>query len=97
MLRIIFVLLGILVFLIGLAFASLNAGPITIDYYFGQGQYPVVLLLVGVLELGTLLGVLVGVGRIVALKREIARIRRKERIAEQEIRNLRALPLRDGH
>lgn len=97
MLRTLYALLGLIVFLLGLAFASLNAGPVTIDYYFGQGEYPLVLMLVGVLALGTLLGALVGVGRILRMKREIASIRRKERLAEQEIRNLRALPLRDNH
>jgi len=97
MLKVIYALCGLILFLLGLAFASLNAGPVTIDFYLGRGEYPLVLVLVGVLAVGTLLGALVGLGRVLRLKREIGRLRRSERLAEQEIRNLRALPLRDSH
>jgi hypothetical protein len=42
-----------------------------------------------------LLGSLVGLGRVVRVKREMARLRRESRATEEEVRNLRALPLQD--
>lgn len=96
MLKLIYALLALVLFVATLSFAALNAAPVTIDYYLGQHQVPLSLLLVVTLALGALLGSLVGLARVLHVKRELARLRRAARATEEEVRNLRALPLRDG-
>ncbi|NCF10057.1 MAG: DUF1049 domain-containing protein [Gammaproteobacteria bacterium] len=95
MLKLIYAILALALFVITLSFAALNSDPIPIDYYIGQVEIPLALLLVAALGVGALLGSLVGLGRVVRVKREMARLRRESRATEEEVRNLRALPLQD--
>ena len=95
MLKLIYAILALLLFLAALSFAALNAAPVTVNYYVGSLDVPLSLLLVSALAVGALLGTLVGLGRVVRLRREMARLRREARVAEEEVRNLRALPLQD--
>ena len=95
MLKLIYAILALALFVITLSFAALNSDPINIDYYIGQVEIPLALLLVAALGVGALLGSLVGLGRVVRVKREMARLRRESRATEEEVRNLRALPLQD--
>jgi len=95
MLKLIYAILALALFVITLSFAALNSDPIPIDYYIGQVEIPLALLLVAALGVGALLGSLVGLGRVVRIKREMARLRRESRATEEEVRNLRALPLQD--
>lgn len=95
MLKILYAAAALLLFLVALAFAALNAAPVNVDYYFGTAELPLVLLLVCALALGALLGTLVGLGRVLRYRRELGRLRRSVRETEQEVRNLRALPLKD--
>ena len=64
--------------------------------YLGQLDVPLALLLVAALAVGALLGSLIGFGRVLRVRREMAKLRRESRATEEEVRNLRALPLRDG-
>jgi len=95
MLKLIYAILALALFVITLSFAALNSDPIPIDYYIGRVEIPLALLLVAALGVGALLGSLVGLGRVVRIKREMARLRRESRATEEEVRNLRALPLQD--
>lgn len=96
MLKLIYALLALALFVAALSFAALNADPVTVDYYLGQLQVPLALLLVAALVVGALLGSLVGLARVLRVRREMAQLRRAARATEEEVRNLRALPLRDG-
>ena len=97
MLKLIYAALALLLFVAALSFAALNAAPVTVNYYVGQHEIPLSLLLVSALAVGALLGSLVGVARVLRVRREIARLRRESRATEEEVRNLRALPLQDVH
>ncbi len=96
MLKLIYAVLALALFVVALSFAALNSAPVTIDYYIGRIDIPLALLLVAALGVGALLGSLVGLGRVVRVKREMAKLRRESRATQEEVRNLRALPLRDA-
>ncbi|QKT04787.1 DUF1049 domain-containing protein [Ectothiorhodospiraceae bacterium 2226] len=87
----------LLVVVFGLTFAVLNAQPVRFDYYFGGGEVPLALLLAVALVVGALLGVLASLGVMLGLRRDLGRMRRRAQVSEKELRNLRALPLKDTH
>lgn len=90
--RLIFVLL---ILVLGLVFAVLNADIVYLDYYFGAVPLPLSLILVLALAVGALFGVLACLGRILHLKGEVSRLRKAVEISESEVMNLRTLPLKD--
>ncbi|NOX75185.1 MAG: DUF1049 domain-containing protein [Gammaproteobacteria bacterium] len=85
-----------LVALLGLSFALMNADPVGLSYYFGSIQAPLSLVVVLALALGAGLGVLASLGMLVNQKRELARLRRSEKMAATEVKNLRSLTLKDA-
>lgn len=87
----------LLVSLLGLTFALMNAENVQLDYYFGSVQAPLSLLMVIALIVGAGCGVLASLGIILGLKRELAKLRKSNKLAEQEVANLRSLPLKDSH
>lgn len=95
--RILTLILLVVVVLLGLSFALMNAEPITLNYYFSTVKAPFSLLMVFAVALGAVLGVLAVVGLLLGQKRELAKCRKAAKLAEKEINNLRALPLKDSH
>lgn len=87
----------LLVSLLGLTFALMNADNVQLDYYFGSVQAPLSLLMVIALIIGAGCGVLASLGVVLGLKRELAKLRKSNKLAEQEVANLRSLPLKDSH
>lgn len=88
-------LLLLLVLVVAAFFASLNPAEVTLNYYFGSTELPLAILLVAAMGVGVLLGLVAGFGMFVKAKRNQVRLQRKARQAEQEVNNLRAIPLRD--
>ncbi len=82
---------------VGLGFTVLNAGDVHLNYYFGEAVLPLALVVVATLMVGALLGLLPAIGVILARKHDNNRLRRRLQLAEQEIQNLRELPVRDRH
>ena len=95
--RIITFILLLLVSLLGLTFALMNAEMVKLDYYFGSLQAPLSLVVVIAIIIGAGLGVLAAMSIVVGQKRELAKLRKSARIAEEEVSNLRSLPLKDNH
>jgi putative membrane protein len=95
--RIFTYILILIVILLGVTFASLNSGPVTIHYYVGQHTFSLSLLLVLVFTAGSLLGLLVGFWLLLKVKVKNYRLSQHLKIAEKEIENLRAIPLQDRH
>ncbi len=85
----------LVVVLLGLAFGWRNPHPVDLDYYYGVSHPPLALALTGALIAGALLGILAGLGLVLRLKRENAELRRKARLAAEEINNLRSIPIKD--
>lgn len=95
--RIISILFFILIAMTGIAFAVLNADPVTLNYYLGSAETPLSLALVGALGLGALLGVTASTGVILRMKREISKLRREINNTEKEIMNLRNIPIKGSN
>jgi len=93
--RIVTFALLLLVALLGLSFALMNAEPVQLDYYFGTLKAPLSLVVVIAIIIGAGLGVLASMGIVLGQKRELAKLRKSVKIAEEEVSNLRSLPLKD--
>ena len=95
--RIISILFFILIAITGIAFAVLNADPVTLNYYLGTAETPLSLALVGALGLGALLGVTASTSVILKMKRENSKLRREIKNTDKEIMNLRNIPIKGSH
>jgi putative membrane protein len=93
--RFIKLLFFLFLILLGSAFTVMNMESIHIDYYFGERDIPLPLLLIATLGVGALLGVLASLGSYLRLKHQNAELRRKISLAQEELKNLRAIPIKD--
>ena len=93
--RLIRLILFFLVMLVGVALAVMNADPVNLNYYFGSRELPLSVLLVGAVFVGAILGMVAGLGGMMRVKRENADLRRRARLASEEVNNLRSLPIKD--
>ena len=87
----------VIVILLGLTFAVMNAEQVRLDFYLGEASMPLSLILVMTLALGAVLGALSLMGHIMGLKREIHRLRKQIKVTEKEVKNLRTMPIKDKH
>ncbi len=88
-------LLLLLVFMVvGASFALINDKPVTVDLYFVTPQLPLSLLLLLALGCGIILGGLAGMVYFMRVKKENADLRRKTRLVSEEVKNLRAMPIK---
>lgn len=79
---------------LGAAFAVINDTPVTVDLYFLRPQLPLSLLLLAALGFGMLIGGAAGMIYFMRVKKENADLKRKARLVNEEVRNLRTMPLR---
>lgn len=86
----------LLVMLVGAAFAVMNAEHVHLNYYFGSAELPLSVILVAAICVGAVLGILAALVGFAGLKRENATLRRQVRIASQEVKNLRTIPIKDS-
>lgn len=94
--RIIYTILAILVLLIGIAFAIQNRQVIELNYYFGlKWAGPLSLALLTSFAIGVVAGYLASLRMVVRMQRQLVQARKEIRQIEQEVINLRALPIRD--
>ncbi|MDA8360540.1 MAG: LapA family protein [Gammaproteobacteria bacterium] len=86
----------IVVVVLGLGFAYRNAAPVAVRYYGGlQWSAPLALILLTAFTIGVALGFLSAFMRLVGLRRQLLQTRKRIRQLEQEVANLRALPIKD--
>lgn len=97
MARILLGILFLILLILGLSFAVLNAGSVPLNYYLGKVELPLALVVVAALAVGAILGVLVSLGMVLRLKRQVRQLRRQVQTAEKEVTNLRTIPLKDSH
>lgn len=96
MLRTLGILLLIVIFCLGAAIGYFNLTPVDFDYLFGTIELQLVLLLLIVFAFAVVLTVLLCGYRMVGQRGEIRRLRRKLKLTQSELNNLRALPLKGG-
>lgn len=97
MVRIVYLFLFLLLVIFGIVFAVLNADPVQLNYYYGSKEVALSLILVLAMIVGALLGVLASASMIISNRREVVKLRKAVQLAEKEVANLRAIPIRDNH
>jgi len=95
--KIFYTVLVLLIVLIGVIFAVMNAESVQLNYYFGSQQMPLSLAIVLSMLAGAILGVLASIKLILHSRREVAKLRKASEMAEKEIANLRAIPIKNTH
>jgi len=97
MTRFISIVVIILILLLVLLFTLLNAEPVSLNYYLGQVEQPLALILVVTFVAGALIGLLSSIVVILSSRHEVSKLRRHIKQTEQEVINLRSIPLKDKH
>ncbi len=95
MYRILVLIVLFLVLLSGLSFYVQNAQPAMLNYFLGSVEMPVSILVGLALLLGAVLGILASSMALIRLRHELRRLQRQLRLAEKEVSNLRAIPIKD--
>ena len=95
--RYVFFVFWALVILFGVTFASLNAHTVTINYYFNKSIIYLPVLLLITLVIGVVLGFVVTLPALIRSKRTARRLKQRIKQIEQEVNNLRAIPIKETH
>jgi putative membrane protein len=94
--RFIYLAVALAAIFFGITFAVRNGQPIEVSYYFGLGwSGPLSLALITTFTLGVGIGYVASLRTVVRLQRQLVQARKEIRSVEQEVRNLRALPIKD--
>jgi putative membrane protein len=94
--RTFYALLAVVVLFAGITFALHNRQGVEINYYFGvRWSGPLSLALLATLALGVVTGYLASLRMVVRMQRQLVQARKEIRQVEQEVINLRALPIKD--
>lgn len=95
--RIVYGIAAAMVFILGITFTVKNAQVVELHYYFGiHWQAPLSFMILTVLTTGIAIGFLASLAILARMQRQLFRVRRENRQLEQEVNNLRALPIRDA-
>jgi len=92
--RILIYLLLLLIAILGAVLAKLNGDSVLFNFYFSSIELPLIVLMYLALALGAFSGIVVALAMIVSARRESARLRKRLAICEQEIKNLREIPIK---
>lgn len=93
MLSLVKLIVAVLLAFLGAAFAIINDQPVELDLYFVVASLPLSLLLLLAMGVGLVLGAVVSSFYFMRIRKENARLRRQSNLAEQEVKNLRSLPI----
>ncbi|MDH3688870.1 MAG: LapA family protein [Gammaproteobacteria bacterium] len=95
--KIFYLIVLTIVVVFGLTFTLENPQGVDVSYYFGlHWSGPLSLLLVFTAGVGAVIGFLSSLGLVVRVQRRLAQAKREIQKAEQEVTNLRALPIKDA-
>lgn len=92
--RLVSIAFYILIFLLGVVFTLLNKNTVVVNLHFGQFELAVAVLVILAMFLGVILGLIVCYGSKLKYRVEVRGLRKKTAILEQEIQNLRKMPLK---
>jgi putative membrane protein len=95
--KIIYASIILIVIVLGVIFAVLNAEPVQLNYYFDSLSMPLSLAMIVSMFIGAVLGVLASIGVIFKCRKEMTRLRKAAEVADKEIANLRAIPIKNQH
>ena len=95
--RFIYTIVIVLTIVLVASFAVANSDEVNLFYYFGRVSIPLSLALTIFLSAGCLLGVSVCLKTIIGAKYQIRVLKQEIKLANKEISNLRAIPIKDQH
>lgn len=95
--RILMLIMYLLLIIIGVSFAALNATSVQVNFYFKTLSMPISVLIAIMIGFGILIGFLLFIFRYWRLKVECRKMRNQLKLTEKEIKNLRSIPLQDQH
>lgn len=82
--------------LVGITFVFKNQQVVDMRYYFGvEWSGPLSLALLTTLAIGVAVGYLASLRMVIRMQRQLVQARKEIRQIEQEVTNLRALPIKD--
>ena len=87
----------VFIILLGLTFAALNSQKITLNYYLDTQTIHLPLLILVTLLIGAMLGVIAMLPSLIKNKHAARRLKSQVRHIEQEVQNLRTIPIKDVH
>jgi putative membrane protein len=93
--RIFSFLVILIVLILGVTFAVMNAEPVSINYYLNTSKIPLSLLLVLVIGIGAFIVWLTGLWMWLRLKTENFRLHHQIKTLEKELAQLRTQPLNE--
>ncbi len=93
--RIVMIILYLALILVGVTFAVLNASSVQVNLYLTTLTMPISVLMTLMLGVGMVLGFVLFLWRYIRLKNDHRNIKNQLRLTEKEIKNLRAIPLKD--
>ncbi len=94
--RVFYSIVIVVTLLFGATFAFQNRQEIELSYYFGvHWRGPISLALLAALTLGVVIGYLAALRMVLRMQRQLVQARKEVRQIEQEVVNLRALPIKD--
>jgi len=70
---------ALIIILFGISFAFLNSDPVSFNYYIGNREMPLSILLISTLALGTFFGLFVGMLILLRAKRQNYKLRKQIR------------------
>lgn len=85
----------IVVGLAGAAFASLNQGAVALNLYFFKSELPLSTVILLAVFAGVLLGLAAMLTPLLRARRRALVMRRQADLLEEELNNLRTIPLKD--
>lgn len=95
--RLLMLVIYIVLIIIGVSFAALNASSVPINLYFETLSLPIAVLMAITLGIGIFFGFILFIGRYWRVKNEYRKIKNQLKLTEKEIKNLRSIPLQDQH
>lgn len=95
--RIIAYIFWTIIILLAISFATLNSHSVIVNYYFGKINIYLPLLMLIELVIGAILGMIAMLPTIFKQKSKNRQSKSRIKAIEQELNNLRVMPIKDEH
>lgn len=95
--RLFYLLISIILLLLGVSFAALNAETVSVNLYVTVLKMPISVMIVLSMGFGMIIGFLLLFFKYLNVKNANRKLNNKMKVAEKEVENLRAIPLQDKH
>jgi putative membrane protein len=95
--RLFILFIYLLLIIVCLAFAALNATEVTLKLHWITLQLPLAFIMVICFAAGLVLGAILFIGKYLGLRHSYRKIKNQVSLMETEIKNLRSIPIQESH